>query len=230
MSVKEKDGMDSVLKLDAGARANSYLFTKRILDFCIGSLSILFFGVMMLIIALGIRISSPGPIFYRQRRIGKDGVPFDMLKFRSMQVQNSPELHKQYVQKLIRENTQPASLGRVSLKDPGDPRITGLGKYLRKLSLDELPQFFNVLKGEMSIVGPRPPLPYEYEVYQDWHKQRMSVPPGITGLWQVTARNTVSFDEMVKIDLDYIHSMNLWLDLKIILLTPIEMIKGRGAG
>jgi lipopolysaccharide/colanic/teichoic acid biosynthesis glycosyltransferase len=116
------------------------------------------------------------------------------------------------------------------LKMGADPRITGMGKYLRKLSLDELPQFFNVLKGQMSIVGPRPPLPYEYEIYEEWHKRRLAVLPGITGLWQVTSHNTVTFDEMVRIDLGYIKSMNLWLDLKIILMTPIEMIRGKGAG
>jgi lipopolysaccharide/colanic/teichoic acid biosynthesis glycosyltransferase len=184
----------------------------------------------MLIVALGIRVSSPGPIIYRQVRIGKDGLPFILYKFRSMQVTNNPDLHREYVQKLIRENTKPTDLGKDSLKIIGHPRITGLGKYLRKFSIDELPQLFNVLKGEMSIVGPRPPMPYEYEVYADWHKQRQSVLPGITGLWQVTKHNTVPFDEMVHIDLDYIHTMNLWLDLKIIFLTPFEMIRGRANG
>ena len=153
-----------------------------------------------------------------------------MLKFRSMQVKNDPELHRAYVQKLIRENTQPGARGKSNLKMLGDPRITGLGKYLRKFSLDELPQFFNVLRGEMSMVGPRPSLPYEYEVYKEWHKQRLMVLPGITGLWQAMARNTVSFDDMVRIDIEYIQSMNLWLDLKIMFLTPIVMIRGKGAG
>jgi lipopolysaccharide/colanic/teichoic acid biosynthesis glycosyltransferase len=109
-------------------------------------------------------------------------------------------------------------------------RITGLGKILRSLGLDELPQFINVLRGEMSLVGPRPPMPYEYELYNDWHKQRLSALPGITGLWQVKAHNQVSFDEMVQIDLDYIASMSLWLDLKIILLTPLEMLRVKGGG
>jgi lipopolysaccharide/colanic/teichoic acid biosynthesis glycosyltransferase len=184
----------------------------------------------MLVVALGIRISSPGPIIYRQVRVGKDGIPFLLYKFRSMQVTNNPDLHREYVQRLIKENIKPKDLGKDSLKIIGHPRITGLGKYLRKFSIDELPQLFNVLKGEMSIVGPRPPMPYEYEVYADWHKQRQSVLPGITGLWQVTKHNTVPFDEMVHIDLDYIQTMNFWLDLKILLLTPFEMIRGRANG
>ncbi len=209
---------------------NSYLLIKRILDVLIALVLILLFGPLMLVIALGIRISSPGPIFYRQTRIGKNGKPFSMLKFRSMQVVNNPDLHREYVQKLIKENTEPRTLGKSSLKILADARITGLGKYLRKFSLDELPQFFNVLKGEMSIVGPRPPLPYEYEIYSEWHKQRLAVLPGITGMWQAMAHNIVSFDDMVRLDIEYIQSMSLWLDLKIMFLTPVEMIRGKGAG
>jgi lipopolysaccharide/colanic/teichoic acid biosynthesis glycosyltransferase len=116
------------------------------------------------------------------------------------------------------------------MKLPNDVRITRPGKLLRLLSLDELPQFINVLRGEMSIVGPRPPLPYEVELYEPWHNQRLAAPPGITGLWQVRAHNQVSFDEMVQIDLEYIKSMSLWLDLKIIVLTPVEMLRGKGGG
>lgn len=218
------------LNLGNPAVANNYLFYKRILDVIIALVLIALFGPLMLLIIVGIRISSPGPIFYRQTRIGKKGKPFSMLKFRSMQVVNNPDLHREYMQNLIRENIHPDALGKSSLKMLGDPRITGVGKYMRKFSLDELPQFFNVLRGEMSIVGPRPPLPYEYEVYEEWHKGRLDVLPGITGYWQVLAHNTVEFDEMVRIDLEYIRSMNLWLDIKIIFLTPIEMVKGKGSG
>lgn len=210
--------------------AENYLPLKRALDILVASVLIVLFGPLMLAIAIGIQIASPGPIFYRQRRIGKNGKLFWMLKFRSMQVANNPDLHREYVQRLIKKNVQPNSIGVKTLKLEGDPRITGVGKYLRKFSLDELPQFFNVLKGEMSIVGPRPPLPYEYEVYKPWHKGRMAVLPGITGWWQVGAHNTVSFDEMVQIDLQYIRSMNLLLDLQIMLLTPIEMVRGKGSG
>jgi lipopolysaccharide/colanic/teichoic acid biosynthesis glycosyltransferase len=207
-----------------------YQYIKYILDIAIALPLIVLFGPLMLIIAAGIRFSSPGPVFYRQTRIGKNGKQFVMLKFRSMQVKNNPDLHREHVQKLIRENLSPSSTDTPSLKLLKDPRITGLGKYLRKFGIDELPQFINVLRGEMSIVGPRPSLPYEYELYTEWHKQRLAVLPGITGLWQVTAHNTVSFDEMVQIDLNYIRTMSLWLDLKIMLLTPIEMVRGKGFG
>ncbi len=209
---------------------HNYAPLKRALDIAVSLGLILFFAPLMLLISIGIRISSPGPILYRQTRIGKGGKPFRMLKFRSMQVVNNPDLHREYVQMLIKQNTDPQALGKASVKLVGDPRITGVGKHLRKFSLDELPQFFNVLRGEMSLVGPRPPLPYEYEVYQDWHKQRMNVSPGITGLWQVKAHNTVAFDDMVRLDIEYIKTMNLWLDLKIMALTPVEMIRGKGSG
>jgi lipopolysaccharide/colanic/teichoic acid biosynthesis glycosyltransferase len=191
---------------------------------------LLLFGPLMLAIALGIRLYSPGPILYRQQRIGKDGKAFTMLKFRSMRLENSPDLHREHVQRLIRDNVDLKEFGVGSLKLKSDPRITGLGKILRKLSLDELPQLFNVLKGEMALVGPRPPLPYEYEVYFDWHKQRLAVLPGITGLWQVLARNTCCFDDMVILDIKYIETMSLWNDLKIMIMTPVEMIKGKGSG
>jgi lipopolysaccharide/colanic/teichoic acid biosynthesis glycosyltransferase len=210
--------------------SGGYAPVKRALDIAMSLGLLLFLAPVMALIALGIRFSSPGPILYRQTRIGKNGKPFRMLKFRSMQVQNNPDLHREYVQMLIKQNTRPQALGKSSVKLIGDPRITGVGKYLRKFSLDELPQFLNVLKGEMSIVGPRPPLPYEYDVYSEWHKQRLRVSPGITGMWQVKAHNTVAFDDMVRMDIKYIQTMNLWLDLKIMVLTPIEMIRGRGAG
>lgn len=222
--------MDSIFISHPYISDNHYQPVKHTLDLIIALVLLVLFGPLMLVVALGILISSPGPIIHRQTRIGKDGVPFVLFKFRSMQVTNDPDLHREYVQKLIKENIQPKDLGKDTLKLIGHPRITGLGKYLRKFSVDELPQLFNVLKGDMSIVGPRPPMPYEYEVYEQWHKERLSVLPGITGLWQVTKHNTVSFDQMVHIDLDYIQNMNFFLDLKIILLTPFEMLRGRSNG
>jgi lipopolysaccharide/colanic/teichoic acid biosynthesis glycosyltransferase len=205
-------------------------YLKRLLETVIAIGLLIFFSPLMLVIALGIRMFSPGPVLYRQIRIGRNGVPFAMLKFRSMKLENAPDLHREYVQRLIRENIDPKDLGSESLKLKSDPRITGMGKILRKFSLDELPQLFNVVSGEMSLVGPRPPLPYEMEVYEEWHMLRLIVRPGITGLWQVIAHNTCSFDDMVRLDLTYIKTMSLWNDLKIMILTPIEMIKGKGSG
>jgi lipopolysaccharide/colanic/teichoic acid biosynthesis glycosyltransferase len=207
-----------------------YQRLKRVCDLLLALILLLAVSLLMLLIAIGTKLHSPGPIFYRQTRIGKDGKPFTMLKFRSMRINSDHHVHREHVQRLIREGTDPKVVGVTSLKLKVDPRITGLGRILRKLSLDELPQLINVVRGEMSLVGPRPPLPYEYELYQDWHKQRLSVLPGMTGLWQITARNQVSFDEMVRIDLAYIQSMSLSLDLLILLRTPLEMVYSKGAG
>ncbi len=207
-----------------------YAPIKRRLDILVACLLLMVAGPLMLAIAAGIKLFSPGPVLYRQKRIGKDGKPFEMLKFRSMRLENNPELHREYVRRLILENKDPKALGKATLKLKADFRITGIGRILRKFSLDELPQLFNVLRGEMSMVGPRPPLPYEYEVYHEWHKARLAVLPGITGLWQVKAHNSVCFDEMVHIDLKYVQNMGLWLDLKIMALTPFEMLFGKGTG
>jgi lipopolysaccharide/colanic/teichoic acid biosynthesis glycosyltransferase len=212
-------------------QGKNYQKLKRSIDVVFAISLTLIFSPLMLLIALGVKLHSPGPILYRQKRIGRDGSPFFMLKFRSMRVNSDKHSHhKDHVQRLIKDNLRPEDIGAESLKLKTDPRITGLGKVLRKLSLDELPQFLNVVRGEMSLVGPRPPLPYEFELYEDWHKERLAVLPGITGLWQVTARNRVSFDEMVHIDMSYIQQMSPWLDLIIIVRTPIEMVRGIGGG
>jgi lipopolysaccharide/colanic/teichoic acid biosynthesis glycosyltransferase len=207
-----------------------YEYIKRLLDIVLVLVLLMLFALPMILIAVAIKLYSPGPIFYRQQRIGKDGKPFIMHKFRSMHVGNNSEVHARHMRRLILENKRPEDLGGESLKLKDDPRITGLGRLLRKCGLDELPQFFDVLRGDMSLVGPRPPLPYEYELYDEWHKARLRTRPGITGLWQVTAHNRVSFDEMVLIDLQYIAAMTLWIDLKIMLLTPWEMFRGKGGG
>jgi lipopolysaccharide/colanic/teichoic acid biosynthesis glycosyltransferase len=207
-----------------------YVRLKRVIDIVLTLLLMPLLCLILLAIVIAIKLYSPGPVFYRQQRIGKDGKPFGMLKFRSMHVGNNSQSHRQFMQRMIRENLRPQDVGLKVMKLPDDPRITRPGKLLRLLSLDELPQFINVLRGEMSIVGPRPPLPYEYELYSDWHKRRLDVLPGITGLWQVTAHNQVPFDEMVQIDLDYIETMSPWLDLKIIAMTPVEMLRAKGGG
>ena len=209
-------------------QSSYFTLLKPILDYFVAIILLILASPMFLVFALGIKLYSPGPVFYYQKRIGKDGKPFRMIKFRSMRVNADTTPHKEYVQSLIRQNTRPRDLGKDTLKLEADPRITGLGKILRSFGLDELPQLINVLRGEMSIVGPRPSLDYELEVYEDWHKKRLAVLPGITGVWQVTAHNSVSFNEMVQIDLDYIQKANLWLDLKVMLLTPIEMLKKKG--
>jgi lipopolysaccharide/colanic/teichoic acid biosynthesis glycosyltransferase len=209
-------------------QSNYFTLLKPALDYFVAIILLILASPLFLIFAIGIKLYSPGPVFYYQKRIGKDGKPFRMIKFRSMRVNADTTPHKEYVQSLIRQNTRPRDLGRDTLKLEADPRITGLGKILRSFGLDELPQLINVLRGEMSIVGPRPSLDYELEVYEDWHKNRLAVLPGITGVWQVTAHNSVSFNEMVQIDLDYIQKANIWLDLKVMLLTPIEMLKKKG--
>lgn len=199
---------------------------KPFLDYSIAAVLLLITSPLFLILYFSIKLHSPGPVFFYQERIGKDGRSFRMIKFRSMRVNVDTTLHREYMQRVIKDNTTPAELGKKSLKlDDADPRITGLGKLLRSSGLDELPQLINVLRGEMSIVGPRPPVPYEVEIYEAWHKERLAVLPGITGLWQVTAHNLVPFNEMVRIDIDYIQRANLWLDLKIMLLTPFEMLR-----
>jgi exopolysaccharide biosynthesis polyprenyl glycosylphosphotransferase len=207
--------------------------SKRAFDVIIVILGLLFIWPLLGLIALLIRINSKGPVFYRQVRIGEHGRIFTMLKFRSMQVNADPAIHQAYVTRLIVENLSPEQVDggkNGSLKLDNDSRITRVGRIIRKTSLDELPQLFNVLRGEMSLVGPRPPLLYEMDVYQEWHKRRLDVLPGITGLWQVKGRNRVSFDEMVRMDLEYIQHQSLWLDFKIILQTPWAAIHTRGAG
>ena len=181
----------------------------------------------------GIKLSSKGPVFFRQQRVGRYGKTFTFLKFRSMYVNNDPTVHREFVTKLIanRSQTEPENDGDPSvykLKD--DKRITPVGRVLRRTSLDELPQFLNVLQGDMSLVGPRPPIPYELAAYQTWHRQRLlDVKPGITGLWQVLGRSSVGFDEMVRLDLRYASTWTPWLDFKILLRTPVAVIKGSGA-
>jgi len=184
-------------------------------------------------IALAIKASSKGPVLFKQQRVGRYGKPFTFLKFRSMYINNDDRVHREYVTKLIaNEAEQQKSNGNNhdAYKLMDDKRVTAVGKLLRRSSMDELPQLLNVLMGDMSLVGPRPPLPYEVAVYQTWHRRRvLEVKPGITGLWQVTGRSRVKFDEMVRLDLRYATSWSPWLDFKILMLTPLAVIKGEGA-
>jgi lipopolysaccharide/colanic/teichoic acid biosynthesis glycosyltransferase len=210
-------------------RASRKIFEllKRTTDVVFSVSALLLLSPLFLLISLLLKLTSPGPVFYRQKRLGELGVAFTFLKFRSMHVANDSKIHRDFTQNLIRGNS---GIPNGIYKIQKDPRITGLGRILRASSLDELPQFINVLMGQMSLVGPRPPIPYEFECYQLWHRRRiLEVRPGITGLWQVNGRSRTSFDEMVRMDLQYIKNRSLWVDLKILLKTPFAMVGGRGA-
>ena len=207
--------------------------SKRMMDVVGSALALVFFLPAFMAIAFAVKATSKGPIFFRQRRIGQHGKSFVFLKFRSMQVNNDAAIHKEYVQKLIagKADKQPsAENGEGVYKLTRDPRITKIGAFLRKTSLDELPQFINVLKGEMSLVGPRPPVPYEVEAYDIWHRRRLlEAKPGITGLWQVSGRSRVKFDDMVRLDLQYARTWSPWTDVKILWRTPGAVVLGNGA-
>ena len=209
------------------------LVIKRVIDVLGSALILIVASPLLLIIAIAIKASSKGPVLFRQQRVGQHGQRFTFLKFRSMKVNNDPGVHKEFVTGLITKKAKDEQAGGSSprvYKLVNDKRITRVGRLLRRSSLDELPQVLNVLSGDMSLVGPRPPLPYEVAVYQTWHRRRvLEVKPGLTGLWQVSGRSRVTFDEMVRLDLRYAASWSLWLDFKILLRTPIAVIKGSGA-
>ncbi len=184
---------------------------------------------LFIAIAVTIKLNSKGPVFYRTKAVGKNGKVFTMYKFRSMRVNINSDIHKNYVTKLIKGEISNGENKDQPLKVTDDPRITSVGKILRKLSLDELPQLINVIKGDMSLVGPRPCLPYEYEIYKDWHKKRTSVRPGITGLWQVAGRSSVLFEDMILLDLYYIYNRSLTIDFSILYETIFVVFGMRGA-
>jgi len=206
---------------------------KRMMDILGSALALTICSPALLLIALAIKVSSKGPVFFRQQRIGQYGAPFVFLKFRSMYVNNDSTAHKEYVKRFIAGQAEQHSKngnGDGVYKLTNDARVTRVGAFLRKTSLDEIPQFINVLKGEMSLVGPRPGLPYEVAAYQTWHRRRvLEVKPGITGLWQVNGRSRVKFDEMVRLDIRYAKAWSPWLDLKILVQTPRAVVTGGGA-
>jgi lipopolysaccharide/colanic/teichoic acid biosynthesis glycosyltransferase len=206
---------------------------KRGVDVLSSTVALILASPIFALIALAIKATSKGPVFFRQRRVGQYGEPFIFLKFRSMEDGNDASIHEEYVKQLISGKAQRNRCngsGEGVFKLTKDSRITRVGAFLRKTSLDELPQFINVLKGEMSLVGPRPPIPYEVEAYDFWHRRRLlEAKPGITGLWQVSGRSRVTFDEMVRLDLRYARSWSLWMDTKILLRTPLAVLFGEGA-
>lgn len=205
---------------------------KRVMDI-VGSLAaIVFLSPIFLFIAIAIKLTSKGPVLFKQQRLGQFGKTFTCLKFRSMKPGNSHKIHQEFITQVIKGtyDGNPAEGGAPVYKMTRDPRITGIGQLIRRTSLDELPQFFNVLKGDMSLVGPRPPIAYEYKEYDVWHRRRvLEVKPGITGLWQVRGRSRVRFDDMVRLDLQYARGWSLWLDLRILLATPRAVAFGDDA-
>jgi len=217
------------LHLSPVVRAQAGL--KRLLDVLASAIILLLTLPVFLVVAALIKLKSPGPVFFRQSRVGEQGRSFMMLKFRTMHVNNDASMHKQFVSQMIK-GVAPTGGGSkdTAFKIVNDPRVTPIGSVLRKTSLDELPQLWNVLRGEMSLVGPRPPLQYEVEQYKPWHYRRvLEAKPGITGLWQVSGRSRTTFDDMVRLDLRYAKNPSAWADIKILLATPRAVISGKGA-
>jgi exopolysaccharide biosynthesis polyprenyl glycosylphosphotransferase len=206
-------------------------FLKRLGDIIVSLLVLVLGFPFFCAIALLIKITSKGCVFFSQERVGEDGRAFFLYKFRTMKVGADESVHREFAQSFIKGGLEHSALDESSssiYKLTNDPRITSVGSFLRKTSLDELPQFINILKGEMTLVGPRPPLAYEYECYEDWHKLRLKVKPGLTGLWQVSGRSSVPFHEMVMLDLYYIEHWSLLLDFQIIMRTVPVMLTGTG--
>ena len=198
----------------------TYLFLKRCMDILGAVSALLIVSPILLASALAIKLTSPGPVFFRQLRVCKDGKAFYMLKFRSM-YEGADASKAELMQ--YNETTGPV------FKMRNDPRVTPLGRLMRKYSIDELPQLWHVLTGEMSLVGPRPPLPSEVEHYEDWHRRRLEIKPGLTCIWQVRGRSDTSFDEWMRMDIEYIEKRSLLLDIKLLLQTIPAVLGGRGA-
>jgi exopolysaccharide biosynthesis polyprenyl glycosylphosphotransferase len=208
------------------------LLLKRAMDIVGSAAALVLFSPLFLLLAAVVKLTSKGPIFFKQERLGQFGKTFACLKFRSMHANNDREIHREFMKGVIsgsyNGNTPGESAPVYKMTD--DPRITRIGRLLRRASLDELPQFINVLVGDMSLVGPRPPLAYEYEEYDIWHRGRiLEIKPGITGLWQVNGRSRVRFDDMVRLDLQYARGWSLWLDVQILMQTPRAVVLGDGA-
>jgi exopolysaccharide biosynthesis polyprenyl glycosylphosphotransferase len=221
-----------VSQVRAGRRRQThYDAAKRAFDFAVSLTLLAMLAPLFLVIAALVKLKSPGPVFFRQERIGRMMKPFTMLKFRTMGVNADHAIHHQFVSSFIKSGGQAGESGTSGVfKIANDPRVTAIGRFLRRTSLDELPQLWNVLCGDMSLVGPRPPLRYEVEQYQSWHRRRvLEAKPGLTGLWQVSGRSRTTFDEMVRLDLRYARSYSVWTDIKILLATPRAVISGKGA-
>jgi exopolysaccharide biosynthesis polyprenyl glycosylphosphotransferase len=228
----EQVGVLPMLRLFREPLSDAERFLKRASDLLISVAAVVVSAPLMAVVALAVRLESKGPVFFRQERVGMDGRVFLCFKFRSMRADADEEAHREaYLRNIEGRHDANAGDDETPLfgKVKDDPRVTRVGRFIRRTSLDELPQLFNVILGDMSIVGPRPPIPYEVEEYEARHRKRLDMKPGITGLWQVSGRSRLSFEEMVRIDVYYIENWSLLLDLKIILLTLPAVIRGDGA-
>jgi len=209
------------------------LAIKRCIDVVGSTAALVCLSPVFAAVAVAIKLTSKGPVLFKQKRLGQHGKTFTVLKFRSMRTDCDAKIHQQYVEQFIAgqvDGKADSAAEKPVFKIQKDPRVTPVGRFIRKTSLDELPQFWNVLSGEMSLVGPRPPVPYEYRAYEVWHRRRvLEVKPGITGLWQVKGRSRTRFDDMVRLDLKYARAWSIWLDLKILAQTPAAVIHGEGA-
>ena len=200
----------------------------RFRDACLAGILVVASSPLLLLVGIAVAISSPGPILFRQERVGRHQRPFHMLKFRTMAVDSNDEVHREFVTKMLRDEL-PHQDGDELFKLTEDERITGVGRILRRFSLDELPQLFNVLSGQMSLVGPRPALPWEVELFQPRHRKRFEVKPGMTGLWQVKGRSSLSMNQALDLDVEYVDRRTFWLDLGILARTVPVVLSGRGA-
>jgi exopolysaccharide biosynthesis polyprenyl glycosylphosphotransferase len=230
------EGLHDPFAFDLDASKKSHRFSsiiKRGIDVVGSLIGMILSSPIIFITAIAVKATSPGPIIFRQTRMGIKGKRFSFYKFRSMYRNSDDQIHRQYVTDLIKGNHEKINQGNADkplFKMKTDPRITRVGRIIRKLSIDELPQFVNVLKGEMSLVGPRPSLSYEVEEYEPWHLRRiLEVKPGITGLWQVDGRSQTSFDDMVRMDLRYVQNWSLWLDVMILIKTVKAVVRANGA-
>jgi lipopolysaccharide/colanic/teichoic acid biosynthesis glycosyltransferase len=218
---------------DLNESKRASLLLKRLIDIVGSASALILLSPVFATLALLIKLTSKGPVFFRQQRLGQFQVPSVFLKFRSMHVTTDTEIHREYVKNFIAGRAEPNSANgrqRRVYKLTNDPRVTWIGKFMRRTSLDEIPQFWNVLMGQMSLVGPRPPIGYEIEVYEIWHRRRLlEAKPGITGLWQVHGRSRTTFDDMVRLDLRYSRMCSPVSDLKILLQTPRAVFSGDGA-
>jgi len=220
--------------------ANSYHIAKRILDLILSIFLFMLLSPFMLLISILIIMDSHGPVIFSQERIGakrikRDGFsywqqnPFTCYKFRTMIHDANPTIHQDYVEAFVKGSVESSGSDELNFKINKDPRVTRIGRVLRRTSLDELPQLINILRGEMSLVGPRPDVPYAVKHYQTWHCERLAALPGLTGLWQTKGRSNVSFDNMARFDIEYIHNQSLLLDVKILILTIPAVLTGKGA-